>query len=355
MKVILSGGGTAGSVMPLLAIYSEIKKQRGDTEFLFIGTRKGEPEKKILSSYHIPFRPIFGGKLRRYFDLRNISDILLILIGFIQSIYIILKFRPDVVMGAGGFISVPVIWAAWVLQKKIIIHQQDIKPSLSNILTMNLAHKITVTFERSLRNFPAGKTIWTGNPVRSDIIEGNRQRAYERFALKPDIPLVLIMGGGTGALSVNTIVNQALPELIKFCQIIHLTGVGKKVTGIASEQYQQFEFLEEEMKDVLVAADLVVSRAGLSVLTEFSILGKPVILIPLPKSHQEENAEYFSEKGAAKVIHQKNLSPRILVSKVKELLNDKAALNILSSKIGKMTKPQATAMIVEQIFNLVKQ
>lgn len=353
MRILLAGGGTAGSIMPLLSIHTAIKKKEPDAVFLFVGTRRGEPEKTILANYDIPFTAVTGGKLRRYFDLRNISDLFLTVAGFFQSLLVVWRFKPDIILGAGGFIAVPVIWAGWVLQKKILIHQQDIRPSLANILTMNLANQITVTFEKSLRNFPASKTVWTGNPARQNVYDGSRTRADAVFHLQPRVPLVLVAGGGTGAQSLNTIVNQALPELVKVCQIIHLTGPGKRVTGLPNDRYHQYEFLGEEMKDALAAADLIISRAGLSSLTEYALLAKPVILVPLPNSHQEENAGYFSEKGAAMLIRQDDLTPGRLVSRITSLLNDRAALALLSDTIKKMIKPNAAEVIAQYIFNLV--
>jgi len=355
MKVILAGGGTAGSVMPLLALYSEIKKRYSNTEFLFIGTKEGRPEKKLLRGYSIQFESIQVGKFRRYFDLRNFFDIFKTIVGFVQAIGIISKFKPDIIIGAGSFVSVPVVWAGWVSKAKILIHQQDIKPSLSNILCINLAHRITVTFEKSLRNFPTGKTVWTGNPVRQNIFTGSKEQAIEEFKINKDLPFVLVVGGSSGALGLNTITNQALPDLIKYCQVIHLTGEGKKVKGIESDRYQQYEFLGDEMKNVLAAADLIISRAGLAAVTEYSILGKPVVLIPLPHSHQENNAEYFAEKGAAVVIKQQNLSPDILNDKIEKLLEDRHALTILSNNMKKMMKPKASELIVDEIIKLIEK
>lgn len=353
MKVIISGGGTAGSVMPLVAIATEIIKQHPDSTILFIGTKKGHPEKTIIADYNFEYYGINCGKIRRYFDIKNITDIIRTLSGFIQSLVKINKFKPDIVIGAGGYVSVPVIWAAWVWRKKILIHQQDIKPSVSNILTMALADKITVTFEKSLQNFPASKTIWTGNPVRGNINDGNLERAYANFKLKKSLPIVLVIGGGTGSTNINFLINQALSELIKFCQIIHITGQGKHVTGIDSSNYQQYEFITQELKDLLAAADLIVSRAGLSALTEYSILGKPVILIPLPNSHQEANAQYYAEKNAAILLEERNISPTILAAKIREILSDKKGLSLLSEQISRMAKPDSTGLIIDQINKLV--
>jgi len=367
MKILLTGGGTAGSVIPLLAIATELKKQKPETEFIFIGTKKGEPEKKILENYDIPLKSIYSGKFRRYFDLRNITDIFLIIAGFFQALQLILKYKPDVILGAGGYVQLPVIWAAWVLRKKILIHQQDVRPSLANVLTYNFANRITVTFEKSLARFPASKTVWTGNPVRPEILEGNKDRGYYLFNLKKGKQTILIVGGGTGAWSLNKIVYEALPQLLSFCQIIHSTGRGKgldiktwfpkadeKLQNLLSENYHQFEFIKEEMKDALAVADLVITRAGLAALTELSILGKPLIIIPLPESHQEENADYFEEKNAAAVIHQANLSPSILVNKIKYLSDNQDLSTKLSENIKKMIKQEAAENIVQEIFNIIK-
>ncbi|MBU0597861.1 undecaprenyldiphospho-muramoylpentapeptide beta-N-acetylglucosaminyltransferase [Patescibacteria group bacterium] len=353
MNIIFTGGGTAGSVIPLLSIYSEIRNKELDASFLFIGTVKSEPEVSLLRGYSIKYTSIYCGKLRRYFDFKNVSDIFLTIIGFSQSLYKIYKFKADVVVGAGGYVSVPVIWAGWILRKKIIIHQQDIRPSLSNILTKNMADRITVTFERSLRDYPSVKTVWTGNPVRSDIMQGDKERAYQTLKLKKSLPVILVVGGGTGATSLNLIVNQALPEITKFSQVIHLTGKGKRINSTVSGNYQQHEFLNEEMGDALAVADIVISRAGLSAITEFSILSKPAILIPLPKSHQELNAEYYGDKKAAVIIKQKDLSPKILVSKLRDMLNDKQALSLLSSNISGIMKPDAAKKIADEIINLI--
>lgn len=354
MKIILTGGGTAGSVIPLLAIAAQIKKQNPDAQFLFIGTKKGQPEKELAEKYNIPFTSIHGGKLRRYFDLRNIIDIFLIIIGFFQSLFIISKFKPDIILGAGGFIQVPVIWAGKFLGKKIIIHQQDLKPSLANKLTSCYADKITVTFEKSLNDFKKEKTVLTGNPVRKKILNGDKEVAYKTFNLNKNLPVILFVGGGTGALGLNIIIEKALPKLVEFCQIIHLTGKDKKVGDFNHENYHPYEFLKDEMKEALTVADLIVSRAGMSALTEFSVLGKPIILVPLPKSHQEENALFFSQNRAANVIYYTDLKSELLTEKIKSLLNNKEEINILSENIKKIIKPEAAQSITSEIFKLVK-
>lgn len=352
MKICLTGGGTAGSVSPLLAVYHLIKKTEPDSEFVFIGTEKGEPEMQMLRGYGMTFIGIKCGKLRRYVDWKNIRDLFLIGYGFFQAISVLRQQKPDVIMAAGAYVSVPVIWAGKLLGIPSIIHQQDVRPSLSNVLTRNAAQKITVTFERSLRNFPSTKTIWTGNPVRPDILLGDAARARHVFSLKKTLPVVLVVGGGTGSRTINSMVNQALPELVTQAHIIHSTGKGKRVSGHDHPHYHQYEFISQDMADALAVADVVVSRAGLSAITEFCALQKPAILIPLPGTHQEDNAAYLEQKNAAIVIAEHNLSPHFLAGKIKFLLDDEDANAMLQSNIGNIMKFDAAQTIAQIILRL---
>ena len=355
-RIILAGGWTGGSVSPLLAVAEEIKKQKPETEFLFIGTRKGIPEKELVKSKDIPYQAIFSGKLRRYISLKNIIDPFLILLGFIQSFFLILEFKPKALISAGGFVSVPLAWAAWILRKPIFIHQQDLIPGLANKLIAPLAKKITISFEKSLKGFRKRKTILTGNPVRKEILQGNKQRAIKQFNLNNNLPVLLIIGGGTGAQKINEIMIQIVPELVKFCQIIHLTGKGKEIKDkkLDFENYQQYEFLTQEIPDLYQAADLIISRAGLGVLTELSVLKKPMICIPIPDTHQQANAQYFAEQKALILMDQKTLKPGKLLEKIKQLINSEKQLINLRNNIGKLAHPRAGEKIAKIILENIK-
>lgn len=343
MRIILSGGGTGGSVVPLLAVTEEIKKQKPQTEFLFIGTRKGVPEKKMIQTVKIPYQPIFSGKLRRYFSLKNVADLFLILFGFFQSIFLILKFKPQAIFSAGGFVAVPLSLAGWLLGVPIFIHQQDLVPGLANKLIAPLAKKITVSFPVSLKSFKRTKAVLTGNPVRPEIFQGKKQKAVEMFGLEENLPLLLIIGGGTGAKDLNNLIFQIVPDLAGFCQVIHLTGPGKGMVDkkLNQSRYHQVEFLTVEMPDVYQAADLVVCRAGLGTLTELSVLQKPAILIPIPDSHQEANAEYFKEKAGTVLLYQKILTPKVLLEKIKKMIESPDDLKNLGDKIYQLAHPRA--------------
>ncbi|OGY45953.1 MAG: undecaprenyldiphospho-muramoylpentapeptide beta-N-acetylglucosaminyltransferase [Candidatus Buchananbacteria bacterium RIFCSPHIGHO2_02_FULL_38_8] len=348
MRIILSGGGTIGSVSPLIALFEEIKKQHSEAEFLWVATRSGL-EYKLIKDYNISIRSIFSGKFRRYFSFRNLLDLFLIKLGFFQSLFIILSFKPDVILSAGGFVSVPLVWAGWLLRKPSLIIQQDVKPGLANKLMAPFAKIIAVTFEKSLSSFPPNKTVLVGNPVRRDILSGNEIEAYRFFKLNPEIPTILVIGGGTGALSLNSLILGSLPKLVNFCQVIHLTG-GRIDKTAEHPRYRSYDFLSDQLKNAYAMADVVVCRAGMGTLTEVAALGKPTIIIPIPGSHQEENASEFLRNNAALVIEQKNLTAEGFVEAIKELLTDEVELNNLSQNIRQVMPSNAAEEIAKMII-----
>ena len=353
IKIILSGGGTGGSVSPLLAIAQEIRKVRPKTDFLFIGTKKGVPEKTMIKPFpYINYQSISSGKLRRYFSLYNLTDLFLILKGFVQSFFIVLKFKPQAVLSAGAFVSVPLAWAAWTLRVPVFIHQQDIRPGLANKLMSKISKKITVSFKKSLKSFPLSKTILTGNPVSPKILTGNREKAIKEFELKPNWPCLLVMGGGTGAMEINQAIEEIIPDLMKFCQVIHLTGSQKTSGKFIDNHYHQIDFFpQEDLANLYARADLVISRAGLGALTELSILKKPVIIIPISDSHQEVNANYFAEQKAIVLLKDKKINPKNLLIKIRELILDNEQRAFLSLNIFKLARTEASKTISKVILD----
>jgi UDP-N-acetylglucosamine--N-acetylmuramyl-(pentapeptide) pyrophosphoryl-undecaprenol N-acetylglucosamine transferase len=378
-KILLTGGGTGGSVSPLLAIVNSLTPAcpagrpalspailrggagEGDYNFLFIGTKFG-PERKMVEDANIKFKAIASGKFRRYFSFKNILDLFLILIGFFQAFFIILKFKPDLIISAGSFVSVPVIWAGWILRAPILIHQQDVRAGLANKLMAPFARVVTVTFEESLKDY-GKKAVWTGNPAREFSIfnfQFSINEIRKKFGFGNNISTILIIGGGTGAQAINDLVWAGLDELTKFCNIIHITGKNKnsnynpEASGPITN-YKNYEFLSaEQMAQAYAAADIVVSRAGMGVLTELANLGKPTILIPMPDSHQEDNAEIFRKKEAAVILKQKNLTSEKLAVNIKKLLEDEKLQNKLSNNIKKVVK-EGNKEIVKIIKKIVKK
>lgn len=333
-KILLTGGGSGGPVTPLLAIADELKKD--GAEFLWIGTKSGV-EREMVEREDIEFKSISSGKLRRYFSWKNFIDPWKIIYGTIQSFFIIRKFKPDIVMSAGGFVAVPVAYAAYLLKIPILIHQMDVRPGLANKLVAPIAKIITTTFESSLLDY-GKKAIWVGNPVRnklSDFVMTKRE-AFQKLGLSSDLPVVLVMGGGTGAMGINNYIYNNLEKLTKYCQIIHLTGKGKQAKIVDNPKYHAFQFLDiNGMLKVYTVADLVVSRCGMGSLTELSQLAKPAVLIPIPDSHQEDNALVFKEKNAAVVLSEKETSDEEFAKILKELLsNSEKRKNLANNILG---------------------
>jgi UDP-N-acetylglucosamine--N-acetylmuramyl-(pentapeptide) pyrophosphoryl-undecaprenol N-acetylglucosamine transferase len=351
-KILLSGGGTMGSVSPLLAVYQEIKSRQPKTEFLFVGTKSG-PEKAAVESYKIPFASIPAGKFRRYFAWQNFVDPFWILAGFFQSFKIIRRFKPQAIMIAGAYVGVPLAWAGWLLKVPVLVHQQDIEIGLANKLMAKVAKEITVSFDVSLSDFSQSKkAVLTGNPLRSEFYECDKEKSRTLFDLKSDLPVILITGGGTGSQTINGLVEKALPKITKFAQVIHTTGQGKNFS-FNSDNYHQYEFLSHEMPEALCAADLVVSRAGLSTLTELAVTAKPAVIIPLYQTHQELNAQHYQKHSAVVVLSEPGLNPEMFARMLRELLMDKEKLKALSENISKIMPRDGAVRVAEELLGLM--
>ncbi|MFA6304687.1 MAG: UDP-N-acetylglucosamine--N-acetylmuramyl-(pentapeptide) pyrophosphoryl-undecaprenol N-acetylglucosamine transferase [Patescibacteria group bacterium] len=329
MKIVLTGGGTLGSVSPLIAIWQSLLLKKGEPQVLFIGTKHG-PEKEFLLQYpSIKFNYIPVGKLRRYFSWQNLLTPFFLLAAFLKSYFILSQFKPDVIISAGGFVAVPVIWAGKILKIKIMIHQLDLEPTLSNILVKKIADTITVTFAKSLADFKNQNPVLVGSLIREEV-------ALTNNIVKNNRPTVLFLGGGTGAAALNelsvkttTILNQ-----IEFWQVTGKNKFNPEANQL--DNFLAFEFLNQDYYSRLKQADLIISRAGLSTLMELSYLGKPTIIIPIPASQQVENAVYFSDRGAAVYLNQDGLTPELLADKIKALINNQVELDKLSDKIEKI-------------------
>ncbi|MEK7512070.1 MAG: undecaprenyldiphospho-muramoylpentapeptide beta-N-acetylglucosaminyltransferase [Patescibacteria group bacterium] len=358
MRIILTGGGTIGSVSPLLAVREKIIEQKIEAEFIWIGTEHGL-EREILAQEDISFFAIKSGKWRRYFSAQNFFDIFRFIVGFFQAIKIIRTFKPDLILSAGSFVSVPVVLAGALFHVRIIVHQQDLKIGLANRLSATFATRITVAFDESLKYFPAAKTVLTGNPVRSRVATGDKESAVKYFGLEIGLPTLLVMGGSLGAEAVNKLLFAGITRLIEFCQIIHIVGRGNLVDwtdrdkfGVLATRYHSYEYMFEKLNMAYAAADLVVCRAGLSTLTELSFIGKPTILIPIPNNQQGENARYFDSKNAVVVMDESEENQGKFVDTIKNLLSDAGSLRRLSDNMKRAMEQNANdkylTLIMEQ-------
>lgn len=316
-RIVLTGGGTAGHVMPNLALIPEL--QQLGWEIHYIGSREGI-EKELLSGTGLPYHTIATGKLRRYLSLKNLTDPFRVLGGLYQSFLLLKKIRPRIVFAKGGFVSVPVVIAAWLNKIPVILHESDITPGLANRICSPFAGLVCVSFPEAKEYFPAGKTVLTGNPIRKFLLSGSRAKGLALCGFSPNRPVLLVIGGSLGAVRINTLVRAILPQLNDF-QVIHVCGRGHLDPALAkAEGYRQFEFIGPELPHILAAADLCVSRAGANFLFELLALKKPALLIPLPKTasrgDQILNARSFAAQGFSMVLPEEEATEETLLERI---------------------------------------
>jgi UDP-N-acetylglucosamine--N-acetylmuramyl-(pentapeptide) pyrophosphoryl-undecaprenol N-acetylglucosamine transferase len=346
--VLLTGGGTMGPVTPLLAVVPALRELVPAARFAWIGTRGG-PERPVVEAAGIGFEAIATAKLHRSLDLRNLLMPFRLLAGLCQAWRRLGALRPAVVVSAGGYVAVPVIWAARLRRIPVHVHQQDLRPTLTNVITAPFALSVSVAFEKSARDFRRYRPVVTGNPVRPEVLAGSAVRGRQRFGFQADRPVTLVTGGGTGAARINEAIAAALPRLLEVTQILHLTGRGKALEAPALGGYVQREFLAEEMPDALAMADLVVTRAGLGALSELAVLGKPALIVPMRGTHQEDNARYFAERGAGVFVDEASIAPERLAALCRGLLGRPGEMARLGAAMKTMNPADAAGRLAAQV------
>jgi len=318
---MLTGGGTLGPVTPLIAIRDAWLEEDPEAKFVWVGTPKG-PEKDLMETLGIPFTSLSAPKLSRHAPGKWLLIPIHLIWSMRQALVILQRERPDVIVTAGGYVSVPLVWVAYLYGIPTWVHQQDIRPGIANKLMAPMAKRISVAWERTLEKYPKSKSEHIGNPVRSSVLHGSRERAGERFNLDPHRPTVVVLGGGTGSAWLNHAVAQMAPDLVNRANILHLTGKGKAVVEENEVRwYTTVEFVKDGMADVYAIADVVVCRAGMGTISELAALRKPAIIIPIPESHQEENTAILEEHKAAVILDQNRTTPQMLKQKIEDLLD----------------------------------
>ncbi|MCT4565552.1 MAG: undecaprenyldiphospho-muramoylpentapeptide beta-N-acetylglucosaminyltransferase [Maledivibacter sp.] len=333
-RIVMTGGGTAGHVTPNIALIPRLKKMGYDVHY--IGTKKGI-ERKLIEKEGIPYHIVNAGKLRRYLDLKNITDTLRISQGFIQSLSIIRKLKPSVVFSKGGFVSSPVVWAAWMNRIPIVIHESDYTPGLANKISIPFAQKLCYTFPETERYIPKEKGVLTGIPVRESLFAGDKRKGIEICRFSNEKPIILVIGGSLGSEVINKSIRANLEVILKNFQICHICGKGnvdknyKDIKG-----YKQFEYVSKELPHLFDMADLIISRAGATVLYEILALRKPNILIPLSKKasrgDQILNAASFEKQGLSYVIMEEELDDKSILEGIeKAYKNRRDYVNAMNS------------------------
>lgn len=356
MKFLFAGGGTLGPVTPLLAVAEEIIRKKPDAECVFVGTPDG-PERRLVEASGMRFLSLKAPKLRRYFSFETLALPIDLSIAMLRASNILAEEKPDAVVGAGGYVQVPIMLAARLRGTKTIVHQQDVVPSLSNRLLAGWVSAITVTFQSSLMDFPKTKTTLVGNPVRRGIEEGDRAKGLAMLGVTGELPVILAFGGGTGSVFLNELIASASPLWTGFADLAHITGLEKAPTRLPHltnpDRYHRFDFVGQDIAHLMAAADVVISRAGMGTLTELAALAKPVILVPIAESHQEKNAEYVVERGGARMFRELDLTPEQLVTFTRDLLKKPEEARRLGHGLRAIFRPGARETLADTVLGLL--
>ena len=352
-KIILTGGGTAGHVTPNIALLPQLKEH--GFEVSYIGSYNGI-EKTLVEEANVTYFGISSGKLRRYFDWKNFTDPFRVMKGFHQAKALMKKEKPDVVFSKGGFVSVPVVMAAKKLGIPAVIHESDLTPGLANKLAIPNATKVCCNFPETMKYLPEGKSLLTGSPIREELLHGDAGKGCEFSGLTHEKPVLLVIGGSIGSVAINDAIREALPELLKEFEVLHICGNG----NLSSEHeglngYKQFEYIKEELADCFALADIVVSRAGANTICELLALKKPNILIPLPaassRGDQILNANSFEKQGFSMKVDQETLSKKILLTAIRNLYANRETYREAMNASNQLDSVSTIVNLLDELAN----
>ena len=323
-KILLTGGGSAGHITVNLALIPMLRD--AGWEIIYIGSFEGIERELISNIFEVTYYGISTGKLRRYFDRQNFTDLFRVLKGITEASKIIYQEQPKIVFSKGGFVSVPVVLASRLNKVPVITHESDLTPGLANRINMYFARKIYTTFPDTVNYLPQGKGEFIGAIVRPELEQGNSERGRIYCQFESTKPVILVTGGSLGSVYINRTIRSLLDLLLEEFQIVHICGRGNIDRDIERKNYKQFEYVTSELADLMHLADLVISRAGSNFIFEFLSLKKPMILIPLSKNSsrgdQIENAKVFKKQGFAEVILEENLTQDNLLDTIQAVFNN---------------------------------
>lgn len=362
-RAIISGGGTGGHIFPAVAIADELKRRNPDIDILFVGAEgKMEMEKVPAAGYKIKGLPIVG--FQRKLSLSNLLLPFKIIGSMIKARKIVKEFKPEVVVGVGGYASGPTLKASTMLGVPSMVQEQNSFPGKTNKLLSKSVQKICVAYDGLERFFPQDKIVITGNPTRKEMVsvEGKEAEGYEFYGFDPNKKTILIIGGSLGARTLNESVIHKLEEL-KSSGVQVLWQCGKLYHERLAEELKDTDLGAVKMLQFITrmdlayaVADVVISRAGAISVSELCLVRRPTILVPSPnvaEDHQTKNAMALVEKDAAMLVKDVD-SKEVLVGEVLELINDEAKCTKLSENIAKLGKPNATGDIVDQLEKMIK-
>jgi UDP-N-acetylglucosamine--N-acetylmuramyl-(pentapeptide) pyrophosphoryl-undecaprenol N-acetylglucosamine transferase len=358
--VVFTGGGTGGHVFPGLAVVEELLR-RWDGKAVWIGSSNGI-ENHILKNAGFPFYGIAAGKLRRYFSFRNCTDVFRVILGWFQALHILKRLSPVLVFSKGGYVSVPVVYAARCLGIPVITHESDYDPGLATRMNSLVAGRILVAYQDTVGYFPDSRktrVTVTGNPVRRAVLEGDGLRGKALIGVSPETSVVLFLGGSLGAEQINDLVDEIIKDLSQRVFVVHQTGDASEAAGHGNNNnYLRKSFFGQEYPDILAAADLVVCRAGAGTLWEAAVLGRPAVLIPLgrdgSRGDQLRNAELFHKIGGMTVLSPEQQNPADLLRVIYSLLDDQDRRDSISAALCDMVGGNAAETITGIIEDVIE-
>ena len=357
MRVVISAGGTGGHIYPAIAIINKIKQEEPKSEFLYIGT-SDRMEKDLIPELGIRFEEINVSGLKRKLTLKNIKVLYQFLNARLKCKKIIKEFDPDVVIGTGGYVTGPVIWAGKKLGKKTFIHEQNSVVGLSNKYLTRYADKIGVSFSSTLNYFPKKKTVLTGNPCSEKAL-GMKKAKKEDYGLSKNKKLVLIVMGSLGSRTVNDKIISFIDSFKgKDYEVMFVTGntYYEKVKNIKAPSNVKIVPFIYEMPSLMKATDLMVSRAGASTMSEILVLNVPTIFIPSPyvtNNHQYKNAMDLVNKDAALILEEKDLEGEKLISLIDDTLNNKEKYDKIKNNLKKLGITNSAEKIYEVLKGMI--
>lgn len=363
MKVVLSGGGTGGHVYPAIAIANKIKEKNPDAEILFIGTQKGI-ESDIVPKYNFDIKFIEVQGFRRKIDFENVKRVFKLIGAISKSKKILKKFNPDLVIGTGGYVSGPVLLAASSKKMKTCIHEQNSFPGMTNKELSKRVDLVMTSFEDSHKRFPENsksKLVLTGNPVRDEILNSEKNIAREKLNVDKNKKMVLCYGGSGGSQEINDCLDKTINHMLSD-NIAFVIATGRDYYDEFIEKYKDVKFNEDQkilpyiddMSNVLAASDLVIGSAGAISLAEITALGKVSVIIPkayTAENHQEYNAKSLEKQNAAVALLEKDLNSESLENAVFGILNNDEKMKTMAKNSKKIGKPEAIELIYNAIEN----
>lgn len=348
--LVCTGGGTAGHVLPVEPLIRHFDAL--DWQVHFIGSRSGL-EAGLLEGAPVQCHEITCGKLRRYFSFENVIDALRVPVGIVQAWWKLGRLRPNIIFSKGGYVSFPVVVAGWLRRVPVVVHESDHSAGLANRMAFPFARLVCSSFENSpLRT--SREVRWTGIPLRESLFDGDADAGRALCGAPEGMPLVLVVGGSLGSASLNRATRDALAEMTGFAYLVHVCGEGLvDPEHHHKENYRQFPFVADAWEHLLAAADLVVSRAGATMLAELLALGIPSLLVPLgtqaSRGEQIDNARYAEQQGYARVLPEEALSGQVLAEAVRDMLEHG---DHWRSRLANYTAPDALERISGAITRL---